>query len=237
MSETAWQELQRDLSLVGFPFVNHLGAFRFLQQGSAGAPTGDGGSGGAGGGVSAGATARAMDLFELRSSTDCGVHQRKFGPLRRVEQMAKASLCGVSSVPEGDEIALVALRASQHEALATQPSLTSFRVDRGAASREGSAMSLASRRKPVLEANAELLGSTVRSVAQQFTGFIFQTENQNPAECFVAFSSVEDACRYALALQLTLLCQDCTHTCPLASISPSRFESERNSQAETIFRF
>lgn len=176
IADTVYSVIQHQMANVGFPTTSHLGTYSFESDDK-----------------------YEMDVFEIRAN-DSEMLQRKFsGPLRRCKLLAEpAANFGTSRPPQGD-IALVGLRASQYNALNTQPSLTSFRMDRAA-------------KKPemvqVSEANRSLLVSTIQAVAQQFRGFVFKTENMPEEYCYFAFGSVADASRFCIALQATLLCSD-----------------------------
>ncbi|UPQ97700.1 adenylate cyclase [Chloropicon primus] len=141
----------------------------------------------------------AMDIFEVVANQS-DMLKRTFGPLRRCRMLARPQTnFGVTKPPQG-EVALVGVRASQYDSLVSQPSLTSFRVDHKSKSKQ--------RLVQVSTANNEVLVQTIRVVAHQFQGFLFTKEIECDENCFIAFTSVADACRFAIALQAALLCAD-----------------------------
>lgn len=179
ISDTVWSLLQQNLSDVGFPSIKHSGAYVFDDLPEV-----------------------SMDIFSIASSYDSGILLRKFGDLRRCRQLARAVPIGTVGTPPQGEIAVVALRASQYETLTVQPSLTSFRRDPKAVADEQNLL------MEMSEANNELLIRTILAISQQFTGYRFKVENQCEEDCFMAFKSVADACRFCISLQVALVCAD-----------------------------
>lgn len=184
VSDTAWSVMQNHLAALGFPFVKHLGEFQLEAMPD-----------------------YALDIFEVsmksNGSTGAALVGRKFDPLRRCEQTAPERPFGVVNPPTG-EVAFVAIRASQYEVLETQPSMTSFRVDKNRPdATKGGAKMMA-----VSEGNTALLVSTIQGMAQWLQGFRFKIENQRDECLYISFDNTIDACRFCIALQVTLLCSD-----------------------------
>ena len=60
----------------------------------------------------------------------------------------------------------------------------------------------------VSEGNTALLVSTIQGMAQWLQGFRFKIEHQRDECLYISFDNTIDACRFCIALQVTLLCSD-----------------------------